>query len=238
MKPFRLINSSELAMITEHLTLVINQWNQRYSATPVTPTLTLPSKGYTINSTWLIQASGQHIAIVENDYLSSINHTLFGENNACFNATSNELFLKLLNQLFKTTCEITHADLFSPGWIYPGSTCLRLTLTCQQSKIDLILNPDWVYQLLSPPKIANTNVYSLDEALTKQNVALNVELLPTRLPIKQLLNLQVGDVITTDHPITKPLTLTQNNHLVAAADLGQSTHYKSITLRGSHEHHR
>ncbi len=234
-KPYRLINSFEMDQLNRHFSQVIQSWSHEYARTPLMMNLEAPADNYSINNGFHILAEQTPLAIIEEHYIGLFNQILFGENKPGFNSVSQELMLILLNQLFKVEhCFIEEGVVQpSPNWFYRGSTCLILTLSINQNNIAIILNPDWVYQCLSPNKTVKNNLCSLDEALAEQTLTLNLELLPLNISVKQLLNIQPGDVIVSDHPITTPLSLTRNNQVLAQAELGQSSHYKSILLKRS-----
>ena len=253
MKPYRLINSQEMEELNQHFTQVIHDWNDEYALTPFDVYLAAPTKEYEVSQVLNIIANNQTVAIIEHHYLDLLNQILFGDNKPCFNSVSQELMLILLRKLFKLEqCSINEATAPIPNWFYKGSTCLLLTLkiTPQLSplqdieplttkeeltlnKLTIILNPEWVYQSLAPNKTIKNNLDSLDEAIADRELTLNLELRPLSLPINQLINIQIGDVIATDHPITTALRLTQNEQLIAEAQLGQSSLHKSIVLKRS-----
>ncbi|MCL9682640.1 FliM/FliN family flagellar motor C-terminal domain-containing protein [Legionella maioricensis] len=231
-KPYRLINSFEMGQLNQHFTQVIRSWSNEYARTPLIMNLAPPPDNYSINNGLHILTEKDPLAIIEKHYIGIFNQILFGENEPCFNSVSQELMYILLYQLFKVEhCVIEEVVQPSPNWFYRGSTCLILTLSINQNNVTIILNPDWVYQCLSPNETLKNNLCPLDEALAEQTLALNLELLPLNISIKQLLNIQAGDVIVTEHPITTPLRLTRNNQVLAQTELGQSSHYKSILLK-------
>lgn len=235
MKPYRLINSYEMEELNQHFTQVTQHWSDEYTLTPFISDLASPPKDYAVHNGLKILADNQTIAIIEEQYLCVLNQILFGKNEPCFNSVSQELMLILLQKLLKSEqCNISKTTETIPNWFYKGSTCLLLTLsTNNNNNITITLNPEWVYQYLSPNTAVPTNFDSLGDALAEQVLTLSLDLIPLSLPINQLINIQIGDVIVTDHPITTPLRLTQNGQLVAQAELGQSLHHKSIVLKRS-----
>jgi len=233
-KPYRLINSLEMAGLNHHFNQVLQEWSEEYAQKSLTMTLSAPPEQYKLPKACPIFAEGELLALIDDDYLNRINNLLFGENHSCFNATSSELLLLLIQRLFKVDhCLLEPGHQPSPHWIYKGSTCLLLHLGSAQVHLSLIINPDWIYQNLTPICLGKNHLDSLDEALTKEVLNLNLESIPLSLPINQLINMQIGDVITTDHPLTTPLRLMQNEQLIAQVDLGQSSPYKSIMIKRS-----
>lgn len=247
-RPYRLINVQEMDELNQHLTQVIQDWNKEYALIPFDVHLTAPPKEYVVNQNVPILADNQTVATIEQHYLELINQLLFGENKPCFDSTSKDLFLILLCKLLKLEeCTINNLTTPTPDWFYKGSTCLLLTLSIHSSQdhtlntkediplntLTILLSPEWVYQSLAPYQNLKNNLASIDEALSERLLTLNLELNSLSLPINQLINLQIGDVITTEHPISTTLKLTQAEQLIAEAELGQSAFHKSIVLKRS-----
>lgn len=232
-KPFRLINTLELNTLTSHFSPVLQHWSDEYAMASCTLQLTLPPENYSPANIVHIRSGDGALAMIEAHYSEVMNHILFGEHKSCFNSVSQELLLILLNDLFKVDNCIVEDNIHKspPNWFYKGSTCLLLTLSTEQNGVTIIINPDWVYQTFPLGKSVSTNFSSLDEALGDQLLNINLELLPFHLPINQLINIQVGDVIATDHSLATPLRVMQENQVLAHAELGQSAHYKSILLK-------
>ncbi|MDI1352532.1 MAG: FliM/FliN family flagellar motor C-terminal domain-containing protein, partial [bacterium] len=211
----------------------VNRWNDEYCIKPLTLSISIPSKSDERNNSLCFHELDYPLALLEPNYLEFIGPALFGEFHMSFNEISTKLFGQLLNQLFqKSDGLIDEQASLENQWLYPGSTCLFLNLHCQQKQMTLILNPDWVYNELPAFKNKENQLSSLNEALSDQTVRFNVDLLPLNLTLKQVLNLQVGDVLVTDHPLNEPLRLILEHQLVTTADLGQLSSQKSIILRG------
>lgn len=232
-KPFRLINSVELKMLEQHFSLLLLDWNKQYSLMPLTLKRVLPAKEYCSPQLKCV-VDHDPLALIDEHYLTLVNQALFGENSSCFNPASQELFCTLLNQFFKVNqCSIHHCSNEIPDWFYPGSTCLLLIISCNNTDFTLVLNPTWVYQNLPQKKRQGKMAHTFDEALSEQKINLNLELTPFSLPLQQLINLEVGDVLVTDHPITTSVRLMHKEKLLAQAELGQSLPCKSIVLKRS-----
>ncbi|CEG57452.1 FliM/FliN family flagellar motor C-terminal domain-containing protein [Legionella fallonii] len=233
-KPFRLISSSEMAQFKAHFAQVLDDWNAEYAMTPLALSITAPPHDYIAHDGLTIFNENNHLAIVEEHYLSVFNQTLFSENHSCFNAISQKLMLMLVSRLLKIEeCSITETIQSSPSWFYKGSTCLFLTLHAHHNNVTFILNPAWVYQHLSPYQKATHDLCFLDDALAEEALKVEVTLLPFNLPIEHLLTIQVGDVLVTDHPTSTPLQVIHQGELLTQADLGQSSQQKSILLKRS-----
>lgn len=233
-KPYRLINSDELLEIAQFFEGELNGWNSTYSLIPLTMALTLPPKNYLTNEGFIINDKVELLASVDKNYIQVMNQVLFGVDKSCFNAASQELFLTLINQLFKINqCSLHNAPSTTQDWFYRGSTSLLLTLSSNTNQMIIALSPAWVYRKLNRPYSIRNKPVSLDEAVAEQKLSLNIELYPVTLPLNQLVTLSPGDVIATDHPITSPCRLTQAEQLIAHAELGKSSPYKSIVLKRS-----
>lgn len=231
-RPYRIINSLELAQLQQLFNQRITQWSTEYSINPLAISLMHPSKTH-VQDTGLYLHTNQHsVAIVTTDYLDSLAHWLFGSNQPDYHNTTASLASLLFNQLFELDYSQIRSVDESPDWFYPGSTCLLLVISDGITQCTCTLAPYVVYELLPTHQHIN-NLGSLDEALSSQTVALNIELTPLKVPIEQLLSLSPGDVLTTNHPLTAPLKLMQSTHLLSEAELGQSSNYKSIILKGS-----
>ena len=234
MKPYRIINGSEQRALYQQCSSRIESWNKEYSMSPVSLQIAPPSVENPINKGFIIHSEDAPLAIMEEHYLNLISEALFADIVPCCKLTCYELAEILLSELFNVPrCTLGDSIHSKPRWLYPGTTCLQLRLICQQNSLNLLLNPDWVYQNLPQEQPKKGNLCSLEEAVANNTIALNTELVPISLPIKQIINLQPGDLIATDHPLSTPLSLTLNEAALAQVELGQSSDYKSIIIKRS-----
>ena len=97
----------------------------------------------------------------------------------------------------------------------------------------LYLHPQWVLQALPPHEIVQKPTGNLHDALDPQLLHWHVELSPVSLQLEDMIRLQVGDVIRTDHPLTMPLLLKNNQQTVCHVEIGETNHYKSIQITSS-----
>jgi flagellar motor switch/type III secretory pathway protein FliN len=232
MKPYRLINAIELQQLNQQFKQELDTWNEEYCCTPLDMHLTMTPKNYRVEQASMLQGHNDVLGCLEGDYLNVITHALFGSEQSSFHAASTELLLKLLNKFFQLEeSMLQDYEEENPDWFYAGSTSVLLTFTSEQNNFTLIVNPDWVYQQLPALQKKAAPLSSLDEALAEQNIHLALELSSSNLSIKSLAGLQVGDVLSTKHPITKPLRVTRGKELFAEAELGQSASHKSIVLK-------
>lgn len=239
-KPYRLINSFELQQLNKHYSELIDSWTTEYCVHEMTVDLKIPPKNTLIEDVLIILSNNKPLAFIDKHYLSCINYSLFGEDHKDFNPCSSDIFSILINKLFGTEqMSIEEAAHPIPNWLYPGSTCLALTLTCNEQHVKLVLNPEWVYQQLPSLTSQKSVLNSFDKALETRTLRLNIELNPINISLNHLITLQVGDVLSTDHLIGDPVQVKQANQLIAHAELGQFSSQKSISLkRGLHEHYR
>lgn len=232
MKPYRLINSLELQKLTGSIQELLAQWNDQYSLTPLTMELSLPPKDHIPKEQYLIVLDDIPLASINQDHLNILNLTLFGVDKPCFDAASQELMLLFINQLLQTDrCVLSEKSCSINDWFYRGSTSLLLNLHNAAHYFTLTLHPDWVYQNISDSQTLSNNLKSLDDALANHHLSLSLELDSIMLPLQQLAELKIGDVIATEHSIKTPIGLKQQDQVVAHAELGQSSHYKSIILK-------
>ncbi|WP_298626870.1 FliM/FliN family flagellar motor C-terminal domain-containing protein [uncultured Legionella sp.] len=232
MKPYRLINSHELKQLSLPIQELLDYWNSTYSLTPLTMELNLPPKEYFPEEQYLVSLDDTPLASINKNYIEVINQALFGINKPCLNAVSQELILILLNLILKTEhATIATESRSTQDWFYRGSTSLLLSLHTLTDHATIVLHPDWVYQNLPHSHTCPNDLKSLDDAVAKHRLSLSLELGSITLPLQQLVSLKAGDVIATDHPINSPLCLKQQDEVIAQAELGQSSQYKSIILK-------
>lgn len=231
MKPYRLINPFELKTLTARCQKVLSDWNATYGFYPLSITMTLLPKAFSLEDKLMISSDSKPLALIDSNYLSTFNFILFGSQASCFNASSEALADLLFHPLFKVqSCSIQKEAV--PDWCYEGSTSLLLNLEAQGNKISLVLNPDWVYQQLPAAKNKEKPLITqIETAIEDESVSLNVELNPISLAVNELMDLQVGDVISLEHPLNTPLRLTERQTLIAHGELGLTNHHKSILLK-------
>jgi hypothetical protein len=232
MNPYRLINSVELGQLYTQFSAPLDYWNQQYCLHPLTLKISIPTEEYINSHTCYVEGNdGQLLACISDDFYRVINYSLFGQEDSCFNSCSEELFILLLKQLFTTDSYLLNSRKQEVNWLYPGSTCLLVTLHCHSSSILMLLNPTWVHQNLALHKKCERGIISLDEALGEESLTLNLELCSMNLSIKQLVDLQIGDLISTDHKQTSPLQLMHEKKTYATAELGKKDDNKSIIIK-------
>lgn len=215
-KPYRLINDIELAWLQKKIQLALQEWNDTHALFPLSCKLSLAPTTTLNDDEW---------ATAQLSQLSVIKHCLFGDNSNCFNHSAKTLFLKLLNTLFGTQLPDPKKD-----WFYTGSPSLTLTLRCINKTMALYLNPQWVLATLPSTHVNEKPVSTLQEALSSKRVQLQVELTPLRLKLTDVMQLNTGDVIKTDHPIHEPAYLSHQKKHLCNVDIGQSNSFKTIKI--------
>lgn len=234
MKPYRLINSSELKKLAEHISALVSQWNHEYCLHDFEVQLSKPNAENESALVLIQDDLEQPLALLEATYLEAVQHALFGAQDPSLDEVSTLIFSRLMETLFNAQHSlIAHHNEEAHKWLYPGTTALMLQLQSQERTVSILLHPDWVYKELPLQKSHANTLCSLDDALAKESVTLDLQLSPMTLPMGQLLQLQIGDVIKSDHPITSPFHLMQEQERVALAQLGQAASHKSIILKES-----
>lgn len=228
MKPYRLLSSQELEQIRAQFEDAFLDWNTRYARIPLTFSLQKTGLSLSIHNPVALSTYG----LVEKDIFSCISMNVFGESHVSFEPVSRYLAAALFESLFKHE-NIEIMDTPKPvDWLYKGSTCLLLEILFENTCVPCLLSPEWVHAQLSPSlKNVKAPLTSLNEALKEQVIPLEVALNPIRLPLKQILNLQKGDLIKTDQNLNDALCLIQGNTDLAQVQLRQNKNHKSILIR-------
>lgn len=232
MKPYRLINSAQLDKLYALFADTLELWNQNYSLHPVTLGISVPTPNNVNTYCYYVKdAQEQILACIPDDYYHLLNQALFGEQDDAYKPCSEELFLRLLAELFHTeACSMQTVDK-QLSWLYPGSAAVVLHFSCTSSTCSILVNPAWVHQALPLKKKQQQNLSSLDEALAKKNLRLSVELDSMTISLQQLLDLQIGDVIKTDHQCSDRLRLVYEQKTYATTELGALATTKSIIIK-------
>lgn len=227
-KPYRLINNSELAHLQQTFECKLQIWNDMHALFPLSCLLSRNPKRPVSSVLEVCDDTNYRIALLDKSCLSMLKHSLFGAPSDCFNDVTEVLFDALLSQLLGNTHVRGPAKPVIEDWFYTGSPTLALTLTCASEAITLYLHPKWVINTL-PAKPASKKVTaSLHEVVAAQHIELQVELNPLSLKLSDIMQLHVGNVIKTDHPITEPMKLMNKHHTICNVDLGKSASSKSI----------
>lgn len=232
MKHYHLINAMELKQLSQQLLDNLQLWNFEYSLNPIALELnTVGKKEVLQSSKHIIDDSYQPLALLTDGFVSLLNYSLFNEDEPFFTSVSEELISHLINQLLKTQASRLIESYSIPNWIYPGTSCLKLTLKCGHYEQSCFLNPNWVHQRLPLNKNSRSKLTSLEEVLKEEFIVLNSDLLPVPIPLNQLLDIQVGDVLLTDHKQNTPIQLKHEAKTFALAELGKNLESKSLVIK-------
>lgn len=230
-KPYHLINNKELTYFQENFTEKLFAWNEEYACEDIRLSIHCASTIHNFSSMQLLTNEHMPIALVDQNYLSTLKESLFKDNSDCLNQTCNELFIRLLLQIFALASLQLNNNMTSYlEWIYPGSACLNAVFNNNQDQFNLYLHPNWVLAQLPKTSIPQKPLARLDDALTTQSIHLTTQLAPLHLSVQKLLNMQVGDVIKTDHPVNKPFHIYCQHQKIGEGIAGQVLQHKSIQL--------
>jgi hypothetical protein len=233
-KPFRFINASEMKKFHKKITSLLQAWNEKFTIEDLKCSLSLESvpnsQKFCTQSLLLLSNLHRSFALIEKEYQKTIQHCLFGQNDACFTAVSDYVFLELLNSLFGKTNLVLKPNTSSiKEWIYTGSPTLICTFNNANTKFSVCLHPAWlIEQIPSVPK--KLDLDKLEKAIAEQSVPLGVELKPIYLSLQDIKQIQIGDVVTTHHKIEDLLILTKEQQVLGFLN-NKSAAYPTIQIR-------
>lgn len=184
---------------------------------------------------------------------------LFYQQKAMFNAVfglaiagqHNAKELADLQLIQQFSAHILHdlAGRFSTGHTLPehasGQTQwqLEMTLTLEHQPIVVRLSAARVKSVLTQSQSENVNAAAALvphlQALHAEQIDITPNISSVEIPLKQLLNLQVGSVIKLSQPIAKPIPLSSNGKVITMAGYLVNQHgNKALYLTGNtHEQH-
>lgn len=233
-KPFRLINSSELATITQRLTNALDAWNEQHALFALTSTMQAHPIHQTCTEGYCFtNEQEQPLAFVRQTDLSLIKQATVGETSNCFDS----LALTLLTNLLQTVLGVTTltqqlTDVEADNWFYRGAPTLTWTLHLGKDQLAIFLLPSWVLQQITTTTTVKPKT-ALQAALATQLMHGQVALKPIHLKVKDVVALRVGDVISTEHPLTQALELTHKNQSICEVHIGASNQHKTIQIKSS-----
>lgn len=219
-KPYRLINCTELSALKQDFEHALQAWNKVHALFPLSCHLSRNPK----------RPNSRELDDMDKSRLSLIKYSLFGDKSDCFDTVANALFSSLLEQLSgSSTCMLNRDSTHTmTDWFYTGAPTLGLMLTCAGETTTLFMDPQWVLDALPATDCSKKSIIPLDDALATQALDLHVTLNPLPLKLADILRLQVGDLIKTDHPIAEPMTLTYQQQTICNVNIGKSNVNKSI----------
>lgn len=231
MKPFRLMNTTESAYLQTLLSNRLQRWNEDYAIYPLSCVINhKPEQPDDLTSYHDFGSEGNAIWLSPLKARAFIQDNVFGHVANSFDEVSHTLYLTLLNQLGETTGIAQQGTPNLNEWFYKGSPCISVTLSSITNALTLYLHPQWVLKTLPQQPPILTQMTPLNEALNEQALRLDVTLNPFTLPLTQITHLNIGDVIKTDHPVSMPLKLIQDNTTLCQVDIGDETIQITRTL--------
>ncbi len=231
MMPFRFISTMELRLLEQGMIDQLSNWQNDYLIEPLKLSLHRLSSPPEEVLSGLANQEGQVLALYDANFIPLMTQALFQENAPSYLDISQKLALGFISSLFKEELlRVKPASNLPKAWQYPGSPGLILRLSSTDLNSQVLLNPSWVYPQLSKTTKNKNNLTLINEALTQDRVQLDIQLLGCQLPLKQLKNLQAGDVLLSDHAIKSPMQLKYQDQTIAEVILGQGNKHKSIKV--------
>jgi len=227
---FRLINRTELESLHGKLQ-VVGEYLTKYFP-QVAITIKQCSECPTLEKPTVWGESSNALMVFDESVLQNLQFTILGEVQE--NETYTEFCQTVLNDSFShffggQTLEALQ-NYNHESWFYPGSPNLKVTLKLNEQQCQLILNGQWILNHLEPIQHKIEQLESIDKALCNEKIPLTVNLPGLKVSLKQIKQLQTGDVIQLEKKVSQPLKLCCNNTPIAEAILGQNYEYKAVKI--------
>ncbi|RAP36962.1 hypothetical protein B1207_05900 [Legionella quinlivanii] len=230
LKPYRLINPSEINRLSQHFHRVLQAWNDVYTLSTASVYLQRTRPVEASRMLYLYNQKGELIGFIPPAFFENLQHVIFGSSSSCFRGVNEQIIHELLSALFKDKHLSTQEEqLDSQEWFYWGSPCLELELTFGQTTISLFLHPRWVVEQL-PVLSGNAPLSPLENNLSDEPLELEIKLLSFTMNLADLLTLKPGEVIKTDHPQNEDLLLKHQQLTLCTVHKGINDGYKSIQI--------
>lgn len=234
LKPFRLVNDLEINAILLDMNNKIEDWNKEHALFPLSVNLSRSMKPHlNTQKLTLLMSDNDPIGILIGSDNHLMNYTLFGDLSDSFNTTSQIVLLNLLKELLGITTRFhpNESQVFTfENWFYKGSPSLCLSLICKTHIINIHLHPQWVMKALPKSVSSQKSLKRLEDVLAHQTINLEAELMSMQLQLADIMQLQIGDIIKTDHQLTKPVLLKHQHQILGYGELGEQQSYKSIQI--------
>lgn len=231
MKPFRLINDSELNTLATQIEQRLQAWNHDYSLLPLQFEVARDWPEQNTFPEGIALDDGKIIACGQSELIKLIQKAAFDSKEPELTQASQLLLLKLIETITKSdVTQIKPSDACASAWKYTGHCTLVLHLSCSSIKACVLLNPEWVYQQLPRHPIKPKPLSSVNNALNQRDIDCTINLSRCVLSLRKLKALRCNDVLMTDHLVSKPMQLTIDNKAVAEVCLGQHQEKKSIKI--------
>ncbi|KTD45380.1 Surface presentation of antigens (SPOA) [Legionella quinlivanii] len=229
LKPYRLINPSEISKLSRHFHSVLQPWNAVYTLSSASVYLqrACPAEASRILS--LYNQTGELIGFISPSFFENLQQVIFGSSSSCFRGVNEQISHELLSALFQDNLSTQEEQLDIQEWFYRGSPCLELGLTFDQTTTSLFLHPRWVVEQL-PVLSGNALLSPLESSLSDEQLELEIKLLSFTMNLADLLTLKPGEVIKTDHPQNEDLLLKHQQLTLCTVHKGSNDGYKSIQI--------
>ncbi len=176
--------------------------------------------------------SNNALMVFDESVLHNLQFAILGDDQE--NETYTEFCQTVLNDCFSHFfgCQTLEAlqNHNHKSWFYPGSPNVKITLTINEQQYHLILNGQWVLNHLTSIQQKAETLESIDKALCNEKIPLTVNLLDLEISLKQINQLQAGDVIQLEQKVSQPLQLCCKNITIAEAILGQNKEFKAVKI--------
>ena len=183
---------------------------------------------------YLFTSLDQPAVLADKHELSTLNLCLFGDTSSLFDSTSESLILHLVSQLLginhlQYSC-LSSSSINKAEWFYHGAPCVAIVLSIGDNNLHFYMHPQRVLESLQSPTYQPKPKAELQDALSSHRVHCQVELDAFSLQVKDTLNLQVGDVIQTDHLLCASLFLKHQQQTICQVEPGRIQQHKSIQI--------
>ncbi|MHA3061114.1 FliM/FliN family flagellar motor C-terminal domain-containing protein [Acinetobacter sp. ANC 4636] len=109
-----------------------------------------------------------------------------------------------------------------------------IDITLGNEKIQLLVDSNLVDTRLNDRLNISNNFITLD-SVYEEVVNLSIKFNLDKLLVQDLMDIQVGDVIKSNHYLTEPFNVLCNENKIAFCSLGQSENHRAILLTSNHE---
>lgn len=235
MKPYRLVNQSELAALSARLE-PMRQLLFQYAADCE---IRLTKSVKTIKQSVIVFSDNQSLlAMVEAEQCDAFAAKMLKttDKHPLYRQFAIKVLSLALNAFFAidhiTAIEQSQIDNhFESNWLYRGAPLLSIEIELDGCPIELTINPDWLIAQLPPVSESEIALAKPAEILSSQPVKLTANLSAFHCRLNTLMALQVGDVLQTAHPVTKELdVMATNKTLIAKAIPGRINRAKAIQI--------
>ncbi|WHN66105.1 FliM/FliN family flagellar motor C-terminal domain-containing protein [Cysteiniphilum sp. QT6929] len=231
---FVLLSDNRLKLLKTHYHTIIHTWLKRW----------FMLEQFTLDTTAIKAATLLDQSFVLNQVIfnpseeSKIFHAVFDHqptNNDKIKLFCEHVADDLYQVIFNNNQKSNSNDMTSAN--PPLDDCLQLTIkarTCfGHFSFSIYLSSVHFYALLPLSTAANSALTKLTHAMTDCEITIDATLDPIHMTLKQIKNLDIGDVIATEHHFDSPVTLKINSTNELKAKLIADNGYKALSLLNS-----